>query len=241
MMREKYNGWSLPDSIKERLGQESYGRQRVIEGDGQLLIILHEPPLMGENSRKHRVFLRADSGQWFCDGRADGDTALTDLLKAYRDRFATLDEAEENAVSADDTLDVLDQLTPINRSSTMLARALQAARQAAPDDRFLIAARDLADEISRDFDLLVIDASHDLNYHTARNAEKHAEEALRQSVSQSKLNVLAAMTMPLVVLSGLFGMNLVSGLEHTGPWLFVLVLFAGIAIGLAIKSWVTRL
>lgn len=240
MAREKFDGWVLPEAIKERLSNQGYGRQRIIEGDDQLLIILHDPPQVGDNTREHRVFLRTDQGQWFCNGEPDGDAALTALLKVYRDRFAALDEAEESAASADDTLNVLDQLTPINRSSTMLARTLQAARQAAPDDRFLIAMRDIADEVSRDFDLLVIDASHDLNYHTARNAEKHAQEALRQSISQSKLNVLAAMTMPLVILGGLFGMNLVSGLEHTGPWLFGLVLFVGIAIGLAIKSWVTR-
>ena len=36
--------WSLPEAIRVRLGQTTYGRQRAMFEEGHLLLVLHKPP-----------------------------------------------------------------------------------------------------------------------------------------------------------------------------------------------------
>lgn len=36
--------WNLPETIRNRLGASTYGRQRAMLEDGHLLVILHKPP-----------------------------------------------------------------------------------------------------------------------------------------------------------------------------------------------------
>ncbi len=62
------------------------------------------------------------------------------------------------------------------------------------------------------------------------------QEALQES---RRLNTLAALFFPLTALTSVFGMNLPSGMESMGVGLFWGIFFAGIVLGLAIKTWVT--
>jgi Mg2+ and Co2+ transporter CorA len=67
-----------------------------------------------------------------------------------------------------------------------------------------------------------------------------AAKAEETAAAQHKLNVLAAMTFPVLALAAVFGMNLVYGFESPSPILFWFVLGCGVMVGLLAKDWVTK-
>lgn len=239
-MSRKPINWTLPPEIEARLGENSYGRQRAIHEADHLLIILHAPPVAGSLERETALFLRKPNGQYLSNGFENGEQRLRKLLADYRARWEECDGEYERAETAQQLFRLLEKLAPLNRASTNLANALQTARDAVKQDRFLISMRDESYEISRAYDLLVADAKLKLDYRIARNAEAEAEKSEEMARAQHKLNVLAAITFPLMALAALLGMNLTHGLEGRSPALFVLVLAIGIGIGMVVKRWVVR-
>ncbi len=234
------HSWRLPPAIEARLGDSSYGPQRAIAEDDHLLLILHEPPLPNERERKAVLYLRSPDGTLACNGYPKGEAKLKAHLERYRTLWAECEQLYESAQSASDLFKLLEKLAPLNRSSTNLAKALQAAREATKQDKFFISLRDEGNEISRSFDLLTADAKLALEYRIAKNAEEQAARADEMSEAQHKLNVLAAFTFPVMALATLFGMNLTHGMEARGPGLFWSALAGGVAIGFLVKAWVTR-
>ena len=99
--------------------------------------------------------------------------------------------------------------------------------------------RDQAYELSRNFELLVGDAKLAMDHHIAKSAEAQAVKAEELAEAQHKLNVLAAVTFPLLVIAALLGMNLVHGMEGEQPWFFWAVIVVGGVVGFAVKQWVT--
>ncbi|MFM7099767.1 MAG: hypothetical protein ACKO3N_01190 [Verrucomicrobiota bacterium] len=239
-MKRKQYAWSLPAEIESRLGDNSYGRQRAIEGAGHLLLVLHAPPGPQTREREAVVFLRRPDGQHLCNGFEGGEQKLRKLLADYRARWEELDEQYDNAASADELFQLLERLTPLNRASTNLAAALQSARDLVRDDRFLIGMRDEAYDVSRAFELLLGDARLKLDYRTAKDAESHALKAAEIATAQHKLNILAAVTFPVMALATLLGMNVLHGLENRPLAIFWVVLLLGAGLGFGVKSWVTR-
>jgi len=82
--------------FRRRLG-ESAGRQRVMEADGHLLIVLHAPPGADEAGRRGRFFWRDPEGDWKVAPRAEPVSSLADHLADYRNTIAQLEQAEEAA------------------------------------------------------------------------------------------------------------------------------------------------
>lgn len=238
-MRRKHYSWQLPEEIERRLGETTYGRQRAIFEAGHLLIILHAPPDADDSHRDHMVFLRTPDGRYLCNGREAGESKLRRLLASYQEAFSKWDRNYERATSAEDLFNILEAAAPLNRSSTNLYNALQAARDLVPDDAFLIAVRDEGYELSRNFELLLSDAKLALDYRMARNAEQQSVKSQEMANAQHKLNILAAVTFPLMAIATLFGMNLAHGFEHRPPVLFWMVFAAGVAVGLVTMGWVT--
>jgi len=238
-MRRKTFTWQLPATIEARLGEKTYGRQRTIFEEDHLLIILHTPPDPETHKRDAWVFLRKPDGSLMWNGQENGEEKLKRLLKNYAELYERLDDAEEAARSAADLLEVLEALSPLNRASTNLANTLQSARDLVKDDAFLIAVRDEAYEVSRNFDLLLSDAQLALDYRTAKSAEEQHAKADEMARAQHKLNLIAAATFPLMAVAALFGMNLVHGLEQT-PGVFWLALMIAGAVGAGPIHWVTR-
>ena len=238
MARPTY-GWRLPPAIERRLGTDTYGRQRAIFEDGHLLLILHEPPKPDEDTRRPRVFLRTPQGEVQCNGQPEGEAKLRRLLASYQKVFETHDDACDSATTAAELFHVLETVLPVNRASTNLHHALQSAREQVGDDRFLIAVRDQAYELSRSFDLLVADAKLTLDYRIARNSELQTAQAAKATDAQHKLNILAAITFPLMALATIFGMNLRHGLEDKTAALFWLVFGGGLLTGMLTRVWVT--
>jgi len=221
--------WAVPDSIRNRLGKDA-GPQRSMLEDGHLLIILH--PLPGtEAQAKALLFWRAADGTFRTNLPGSAMSALADLLAAYESRLADLDTAEQAAQTASQYHGVLESLAPMLRLSRGLHHALQQARDMMKSERELINARDRAASIERAAEVLFQDAQFGLSFTAAKQAEEQAESAQKMAATAHRLNVLAGFFLPLTALSGVFGMEIHSGLRDT-PNVFFAICAASLACGI---------
>lgn len=239
MKRKQYN-WQLPKEIEQRLGETTYGRQRAMFEADHLFIVLHSPPVDDGSERDCILFLRTPDGKYLCNGNDRGEFALRRLLDSYDKLFDTYDDLYDKSSSATDLFKLMEVLAPVNRAATHLHNALQSARSHIEGDTFLIAMRDEAYEVSRNFDLLLGDAKLALDHRIAGNTEAQAAMAVQMASAQHKLNILAAVTFPLMAIATLMGMNLVHGLEKWPPSLFWTVVATTAIVGFLVKGWVTR-
>lgn len=232
--------WNLPESIKRRLGQTTYGRQRVIIEEDHLLLILHKAPGPDDGTREGVLFWRTPTSEWQASRGAGGATAIKRHVQTYVDEEHRLTQIYEKSPPVSGLFDLLEALTPLVRAARNMHDAIQAAREAMPGDAAIIEARDLAYEVSRNLDLLLEDTRNALQYRTAREAEEQArlgQEALRAS---HRLNTLAAMFFPLTAMASVFGMNFAHGWPTDKPILFWTVFAVGVTLGFIMKSWVVR-
>jgi len=230
--------WNLPEAIRARLGQTTYGRQRAIIEDGHLLLVLHRPPGPEDSRRDGVLFWRPPGGDWQFSRGGPGAGGLKRHLQGYAELEAKLAADYEAADTTTALFSLIETLTPLVRSARNQHAALQAAREAFKGEALLVELRDQAYELERNLDLLLEDARNALNYRTARDGEEQARlgrEALRAS---HRLNVVAALTLPLTAITSVFGMNFAPGLELPGPLIFWTVFGAGLALGVVMKAWV---
>jgi hypothetical protein len=238
MARSQYR-WTLPAEITARLGSESWGAQRAIAEAGQLLLILHAPPKPDSNAREHAVYFRQLDGKWLHNGLDHGEHGLRAFLDDYAKLLSDLEARFAKAVDVDPLFAIIDRVIPLARSSSNMKLALQSARESLANDAFLIDMRDRSVEIARGFELLLADARQALDFRIARSAEAQIRAAEIGNRAQHKLNILAAVTFPLMGVSAVFGMNLHSGLEDVPLIAFWLVFVGGLLLGLWAKQWVS--
>ncbi|MCW7536564.1 hypothetical protein OOT46_01670 [Aquabacterium sp. A7-Y] len=241
MNRPTYD-WKLPPEIERRLGTETYGAQRAIFEAGHLLLVLHRPPEPGDPDRDAAVFLRQPDGRWLYQGQAPGEPAFEELLASYAGLQFELSLLCTRApqLEVEELFNLQARALPLARAAANLKDTLQAARERVPEDRLVLTLRDRAVELSRGLELLLADSRLALDYRLARSAEEQARAALGFNRAQHKLNLIAALTFPLMALAAVFGMNLPSGLEQAPAWLFWAVFLAGLVLGLAVKGWMGR-
>ena len=234
--------WNVPAVFRQRLG-ESAGRQRLMEAEGHLLLVLHAPGA-DEAGRRGRFFWRDPIGNWQGAPRVDDTSSLVEHLAEYRATIERLEQFEESAQSAREYFELLDHLTPLTRAARNLLDVLQKAREAMPEERRLIVARDEAEDVSRRADLLYIDAKNGLEFAIARQVESQAESSRQMTVAAHRLNVLVALFLPIATLTGMFGMGFHHGLEaydaKWAPWLFIAVTAVGLLMGVIITAIITR-
>lgn len=223
--------WKAPELFRARLG-ENAGRQRAMEAEGRLLLVLHEPPQPGETERRGRLFLREPDGGWKSNSLGAGVQALKKHLAEYAEQIESLDEQLHAASSSDDYFRVLQAITPLCRAARNMHAALQHAREMISADRDLIVLRDQAGEIERSAELLQADARHGLDFMVARKTEEQAQRGYEMAVSAHRLNLLAAIFFPIATLSAIFGMNLEHGLPLQSPGAFWGVLLIGLVSGM---------
>lgn len=231
--------WTLPDSIRSRLGQKTYGRQRAIIEEGHLLLVLHQPPGPDDEERQGVLFWRSPSGDWQVSRGGGGPGALKRHILSFAELETKLSGEFEKKPDISGLFDLLDALVPLVRAARNLHAAVQSAREAIKGDATLIELRDLAYDVDRRFELLTEDVRLAIQFRTAKEAEEQARlgrEALRAS---HRLNKLAAFFFPLTAIGSLFGMNLRSGLDTDSVAMFFVVLGAGLVLGFAVKGWVT--
>jgi Mg2+ and Co2+ transporter CorA len=239
MEREDFIG-KLPAEIEDRLGETTFGRQRVVASGEYLLLILHYPPQDGSYERDSVVFLRDGTGEYECNGKPDGEKELQKLLDKYEGIFDACEDRFRDEAEVSELFELLREMTPMTRAVKNMSATLQTARDHVEGDAFLISMRDESFELARSFELLSADIQITLERKNAEAALAQARQTEEMTSAQHKLNILAAITFPLMAIATLFGMNLQSGLEQVSPVLFWMVFASGIFIGFAVKSWVAR-
>lgn len=230
--------WTIPDSIRNRLGREP-GPQRAMLEEGHLLIILHQLPQPDEHQRKPALFWRSPEGEWKTNLQGTGLAALNDHLRTYDHKLTELEDAENLASTATEYHTVLEKLAPVLRSSRGLHRTMQQARELVKSERELINFRDQAAAIERNSELLLQDAQFGLNFTVARQAEAQAATARQMAATAHRLNLLAALFLPLTALASVFGMEIHSKLPDTQAN-FWLICVCGILLGLVVMSFLGK-
>jgi hypothetical protein len=231
--------WEVPPLFRQRLG-DTIGKQRLMQADGHLLLVLHRPPKPDEAERGGRFFWRKPDGVW--NGCEPGGKSITlaNHLAEYNDIYERLDRDEDAAQTAREYFDLMSALGPLHRAARNLHAVLQEAREALPTDRDLINARDRAYELERSFDLLHTDSKNGLDFAVARQAEQQAASSQRMAVSAHRLNLLAAFFFPLATLSAVLGANIKHGYENMeAPTAFVAMVGAGLVAGAILALFVS--
>ncbi len=208
---------------------------------GHLLLILHELPEPGVPERQGLFFWRDPAGKWSTNVRGSGLSELRALVTRYIERVDALESAFADTSTVERLFPVLRAATPIVRASKQMHEVLQAAREAQRKDRDIINVRDLAGEVVRAAELLSAEARTALEFDIAESAEAQAKANRALAEAGQRLNLLAAVFLPLTAVASVFGMNLPSGLEgFASPMLFWIVLVAGIGVGLLVRGGLSR-
>ncbi|MGF1451447.1 MAG: CorA family divalent cation transporter [Opitutales bacterium] len=221
--------WDVPQVFRDRLG-ETAGRQRLMLAEGHALFILHTVP-NEEGHREGVFFWRSPEGTTKSTGPVSGLDGLREHWRAFLQTVEDLEQRLDVAQSARDYFDVLKVAAPLERTARNGAAVMQQAREAIAEERAFIALRDLASEAAREAELLHNEAKAALDYNIARQGEAQATHSMRISRIGHRLNLLAALFLPITALTSIFGMSLASGLETYDPAGFWIVLFAGIVMG----------
>lgn len=232
------HNWDVPQVFRDRFGTRA-GRQRVMHADGHLLVILHDVPDPGEpDVRNGRLFWRKPDGTW--KASASGATNIGPLrahVEAFDAAADQLEEQVDKAKKAKDWFEVLRMSAPLLRSARNMSRALQEARELAKTDKELIAVRDAAQEVERALELIHGHARDGLEFTVARNAEENVESSRHVVESGHRLNLIAAMFLPITALGSLLGMNLVHGLETwEKPYAFWAVALVAFLLGVMVRA-----
>jgi hypothetical protein len=232
--------WTVPDRFRARLGAQA-GRQRAMLHEGHLLLILHDTPGADETERRASFFWRAPDGSWKSTGAAakGGVQALRGHLDTFTAAAHALEERVEKASRAADYFAVLQEVAPLLRAARNQHKALQEAREGCPDDKDLIALRDQSGDAERTLELVHVDAKNGLDFTVAKRAEEQAELAEQINRSSHRLNLLAALFLPISALGSVLGVNLEHGFEHKhAPWLFWVAVASALMIGLMVRAGV---
>lgn len=230
--------WTVPEKFRSRLGTQA-GKQRVMAHDGHLLLILHTVPEPGELARKAAIFWRAPDGSWKSTGAAakGGVVAMRAHLDVYTTALTALEERVEGAARAADYFAVLHAVAPMLRTARALHKTMQEAREAQSNDADLITLRDQACDIERAAELVHSDAKNGLDFTIAQRAEEQAALGAHIAASSHRLNLLAALFMPVTAVATVFSMNFLHGFEaRFEPWLFWTVLVFSFLLGFIVRS-----
>ncbi len=229
--------WDLPVAIRKRLG-DSVGRQRLMDEDGHMLLLLHQAPKAEDDEvRTAVVFWRNPAGEWKSAPVAGGLGGLEAHLESYRTAIHALDEGVETAKSPRQFFEIMRRMHPLQRSARNLLEVMQATRQALPDDGRIITLRDRAVDLERGIELVAADAKAGMDFTLAESANQQALSAEVANQEARRLNRLAAFFFPLATLVAVFGMNPPE--QVYGKSSFWAVLGAGILLGLIVYTVVS--
>ncbi len=223
--------WALPTAFTERLGAKA-GRQRLMEADGQILLILHEVPGIDSGNRKAILFWRTSSGEWLTTGKGSGLPALRKHILSFEEAVDRLEEAMMKAKSPKDYYAVLKQAVPLARAAAHLHNVMQKCRDLSGASKEIISLRDNAYEVERAASLVRDDARDGLDFEIACQSKEQAENSEQISKSTNRLNMLAAFFLPITAIASIMGVNLKTGFEQSESTLpFITMLIAGFLLG----------
>ena len=88
--------WQLPEAFRSRLGS-SVGRQRLMQHEQQMLLVMHDVPEPDSLQRKGVLFWRDEAGEWRASNGDPGKVALSNLIERYEKVIEILDLQEAKA------------------------------------------------------------------------------------------------------------------------------------------------
>ena len=233
-------GWDLPASLRRRMGAGP-GRQRAMQADGHLLLILHKPPSVELNTREGRLFWRKPDGSWDSSDLGGGVAAIGKHLTQYAQAVEVCDEQEHKATNADEYFQVLETLSPLHRAARNLHKVLQDAREMVRDDLNLIEQRDRAYDIERTAELLFGATKNSLELIVARRAEEQAKSAHQMATAAHKLNLLVAFFFPLATLMAIISTNFTPNINSSAGLLGLIgVVVLGLIFGVILLGFIGK-
>lgn len=224
----------LPEIWRPRVGYR-VGRQRLLEEDKNLLIILHELP----GSEEIDWFFWTTLEGWESAPHAGGLGNLTTLLKAYEARVDELEKLLAKASSVEDYYQILEAEIPVGRALKQICSILERARKLRKKDRELLHLRSIAEEIEQELALVEEGARLGMEAVAAESAEKSRRSAELEARQALRLNYLAAIFLPLMAIASLLGMNVPTGFEDT-PGLIWKAILAGLTIGAGLTFYIRK-
>lgn len=232
--------WQINDVFRLRLGR-SVGRQRLMQHEGELLIVAHEVPEPQSSVRRGILFWLDSDRKWHASNGDKGDIAIELLVQRYSRRLEEIDQLEASARNADEYLPLLESLAPISRAVRNLYDVLQEARKSVSTSVELIEARNEAYDVSRTAELLYQDAKNSMEVAVVRRAEQQAVSSNQMAAASHRLNMMAALFFPLATLGGVFGTTLTDNWTWSEtPAPFLLFLVVGTIAGLVLALFVNR-
>lgn len=232
--------WPLPNELKSRVGAR-VGRQRLISAQGHHLMVLHQLPKPHARDRAAAVFWRAPEGGWRCFPGRDHPSTLRDHVEAVAKVLEELDDEVEHAKSATDFLEIIRLARPLHRYARNMHAVITQLRDALPDDADVLAARDRAYELERLAENVSDDAANGMQHTIAQHTEEQAQLSERIAKETHRLNLLAAIALPVTAIGSILGMNLSNGLEGLPePLSFWLIVGLTFGVGFLIRSRVQK-
>src|SRR5687767_3212914 len=115
--------WEVPAEFKARMG-EKVGRQRAMQAEGQLLLVLHAPPKPDDSQRRGRLFWRKPDGSWLSNDLGGGPAAIGKHLAEFEDVIERYDRQEDDATGVAQLFTILEGMSPIHRTARNLHATL---------------------------------------------------------------------------------------------------------------------
>lgn len=232
--------WPMPAELKAKVGAR-VGRQRLLAHQGHQLMVLHQLPKAHARDRQAAVFWRNPEGAWRCFPGRDNASTLREHLEALATALEGLDDKVEQAKSATDFLGIIRVARPLQRYTRNCHAVISQLRDAVPDDAEVLAARDRAYELERLAENVCDDADNGMQHTIAQHTEEQAALSERIAKESHRLNLLAAIALPVTAMSSVLGMNLSNGLEGLPePVSFWTIVTITVCVGLFVRSRVQK-
>ncbi|BDS06383.1 hypothetical protein NT6N_14230 [Oceaniferula spumae] len=199
--------WAVPESMHHGIGKKA-GRQKMIEEDGHILLILHQLPVLGDDGRRKRsLFWRNPEGEWKSKRHGDGIAALQEHVGIFSKAVEKVDAKLDVSTDAGDYLEVLRAATPLHRSCRNMLNVLEQLRDVLPADADVMSLRDWALGLERSTEFIASDARHGMDFCMAESAERQARASKEAGDEARLLNRLVAFFFPVATLAAIGGMN----------------------------------
>jgi hypothetical protein len=182
------------------------GHQRCVEGQDELLLVVHEVPQPGIAEREALFFWKRRDGRWSQPG-GGGLSELGELLERYAEAIDEHQRVIDGASTAAQIGGVLRHAGPLARTTRNLQQALQQGLAADLENREIRACRDRARELERAADLLHADARVMLECWQAARSEELARTCARLCKLVFWMSLVAGFFLPLIAVSTLLGMQ----------------------------------
>jgi len=237
--------WDLPLALRIQLSSRG-GRQRALTDDQHLVLVLHSYRSSKPSASKRLqptpvYFWRTPEHEWHFSERGGGFQALESIVQDYEDRVIQLEEANTLATKPEQWFGILDTLTPLLRSARGVSETLLKAYEetnCGQQRELLQKVCDQASETVRIAELLMEDVRRAIQFALVRQQERQSGYIRQQSSAAHRLNVLAAVFLPVATVSSVFGMNLHHGFENWSPITFWAVLISAMVLGGSIGYFV---